>query len=204
MNKTSSLLLKALQSRGRDRPFQSITSPATAPHPHPLPRPHSHSISLSPWIQSLIPRTVPGKVKVKMLVTQSSPTHCDPMDCSLPGSPVHGIFQAIVLEWVAIPFSRGSSQLRDQISISVLQADPLLSEHSSSILYKFMSSAKDRKSEKYLITVSYAQCSILCLISIYDGNNKTKLLKLWNLNISFYRLCINYRGKKMSHSMTSQ
>ena len=43
-------------------------------------------------------------------VAQSCPTLCDPVDCSLPGSSVHGIFQAIVLEWIAISFSRGSSQ----------------------------------------------------------------------------------------------
>jgi len=42
-------------------------------------------------------------------VAQSCPTLCDPMDCSLPGSFVHGIFQAIVLEWIAISFSRASS-----------------------------------------------------------------------------------------------
>ena len=41
-------------------------------------------------------------------VTQSCPTLCNPMDCSLPGSSVHGIFQARVLEWVAISFSRVS------------------------------------------------------------------------------------------------
>ena len=46
-------------------------------------------------------------------VTQSCPTLCDPMDCSLPGSSVHGIFQARILEWVVISFSRGSSQPRD-------------------------------------------------------------------------------------------
>ena len=46
--------------------------------------------------------------------TQSCPTLCDPMDCSLPGSCVHRIFQAIVLEWIAISFSRGFSQPRDQ------------------------------------------------------------------------------------------
>ena len=40
-------------------------------------------------------------------VAQSCPTLCDPKDCSLPGSSVHGIFQAIVLEWTAISFSRG-------------------------------------------------------------------------------------------------
>ena len=38
---------------------------------------------------------------------------CDPVDCSLPGSSIHGIFQARILEWVAILFSRGSSQPRD-------------------------------------------------------------------------------------------
>ena len=43
-----------------------------------------------------------------MLVSQSCPTLCDPMDCSLPGSFVRGILQARILEWVAIPFSRRS------------------------------------------------------------------------------------------------
>ena len=42
----------------------------------------------------------------------------DPMDCSLPGSPVHGILQTRILEWVAIPFSRGSSQPRDLTQLS--------------------------------------------------------------------------------------
>ena len=46
-------------------------------------------------------------------VTQSCLTLCDPMVCSLPGSSVHGIFQARVLEWGAIAFSRRSSQPRD-------------------------------------------------------------------------------------------
>ena len=46
---------------------------------------------------------------VCVLVAQSCPTLCDPMDCSPPGSSVHEILQARILEWVAIPFSRGSS-----------------------------------------------------------------------------------------------
>ena len=45
------------------------------------------------------------KVKSESEVTQSCPTLSDPMDCSLPGSSTHGIFQARVLEWVAIAFS---------------------------------------------------------------------------------------------------
>ena len=51
-------------------------------------------------------------------VTQSCPTLCNPMDCSLPGSLVHGIFQARILEWVAISFSRGSFQPRDRTQVS--------------------------------------------------------------------------------------
>ena len=46
-------------------------------------------------------------------VTQSCPTLCNPMNCSLPGSSVLGILQARILEWVAISFSRGSSQPRN-------------------------------------------------------------------------------------------
>ena len=51
-------------------------------------------------------------------VAQLCPTLCDPMDCSLPGSSVHGIFQARVLEWIAISFSRGSSRPRDPTQVS--------------------------------------------------------------------------------------
>ena len=51
--------------------------------------------------------------KVKVKVTQSYPTLCEPMDYT-----VHGILQARMLEWVALPFSRGSSQTRDQTQVS--------------------------------------------------------------------------------------
>ena len=50
-------------------------------------------------------------------MAQSCPTFCDPMDCSLPGSSVHGIFQARVLEWVAV-FFRGSSWSRNRTWVS--------------------------------------------------------------------------------------
>ena len=53
-------------------------------------------------------------------VAQSCPTLCDPMDCSLPGSSIQGILQARILEWVAISFSRGSSQPRDQTQVSCI------------------------------------------------------------------------------------
>ena len=55
-----------------------------------------------------------GKVKAAQLYL----TLCDPVDCSPPVSSVHGILQARILKWVAIPFSRGSSQPRDQTQVS--------------------------------------------------------------------------------------
>ena len=61
-------------------------------------------------------------------VDESCQTLCNPMDYSLPGSSVHGIFQARILAWVAISFSRGSSQPRDQIQSSASRADALPSE----------------------------------------------------------------------------
>ena len=53
--------------------------------------------------------------KVKVKVIQLCLTLCDTMDCSLPGSSVYEILQARILEWVAVPFSRGSSQSSDGI-----------------------------------------------------------------------------------------
>ena len=51
-------------------------------------------------------------------VTQLRLTFCDPVDCSPPGYSIHGIFQARVLEWVAISFSRGCSWPRDRTQVS--------------------------------------------------------------------------------------
>ena len=57
--------------------------------------------------------------EVEVLVTQSCLALGDPMNCSLPGSSVHGILQARILEWVAISSSRGPSQPRDQTQVSL-------------------------------------------------------------------------------------
>ena len=72
-------------------------------------------------------RGFPGDSAVKnppasagLLVTQSSSNLHDPEDCSPVGSSVHGIFQVRILEWVAVPFSRGSSQPEDQSWVSCI------------------------------------------------------------------------------------
>ena len=67
---------------------------------------HSHS----PQQQQSIIQTNPDLVwRAHVLFARSCPTLCNHMDCSPPGSSVHGILQVRIPEWVAIPFSRGSS-----------------------------------------------------------------------------------------------
>ena len=53
-------------------------------------------------------------LKVKVLIVQSCLTLCEPADYSPPSSSVHGILEARILEWVAVSFSRGSFQPKDQ------------------------------------------------------------------------------------------
>ena len=57
---------------------------------------------------------------VVVLAAQWCPTICDPGYCSPPGSSVHGILQARILEWIAIPFSKGSFQARDRTQVSCI------------------------------------------------------------------------------------
>ena len=79
----------------------------------------SDSIATSKWMPPS--QGVPGVgAESESEVTQSCPTLCDPVGCSLPGSPVHGILQARILEWVAISFSRGSYQPRDRTQVSCI------------------------------------------------------------------------------------
>ena len=86
----------------------------TGPVPTTLLPAHIHAPCSSPTWQNY-----PTLQRLKWSeVAQSCPTLCDPTDCSLPLSSIHGIFQAGVLEWVAISFSKGSSRPRDQTQVS--------------------------------------------------------------------------------------
>ena len=66
------------------------------------------------------------------LCAQSCPTFCDTMDCSPPGFSVHGILQAKILDWVAMPSSRGSSDPWIEPMSPALQVDSLLLSHGGS------------------------------------------------------------------------
>ena len=71
------------------------------------------------WKRSVfIPIPKKNESECESEVAQLCPTLCNPMDCSPPGSSLHGILQARLLEWVAIAFSRGFSRPRDQTQVS--------------------------------------------------------------------------------------
>ena len=91
---------------------------ATQPS-HPLLSPSPPAFNLSQH-QSLFQWVSSSHQMCECEVTQSCLTLCDPMDCSPPGSFVHGILQARVLELIAITFSRGSSWPRDRTQVSCI------------------------------------------------------------------------------------
>ena len=91
------------------------------------------------------------------LVTQSCPTHCDPMDCSWSYFSVHGISQSRILEWVAISFPRGSSWPRDWTCVSCLAGEFFTTEPPGKIL-------------------SSLYYPIIPLILIYETTNNLALL----------------------------
>ena len=82
-----------------------------------LQRASGEGVTTSPPCQGSLPSCAVGMCMC-VLLAQWCPTLCDPMDCSPPGSSVHEISQARILEWAAIPFSRGSSRPRDQTQVS--------------------------------------------------------------------------------------
>ena len=100
---------------------QEFWSGLPFPSPGDLPDP-----GIEPWTPELQADALPSEPSGKPInsyegegeVARSCPTLCDPTDCSLPGSSIHGIFQARVLEWVSISFSRGSSWPRGWTQVS--------------------------------------------------------------------------------------
>ena len=96
------------------------------------------------------------KVKMKVLVTQSSPTLCDPLDYSPPGSSVHGILQARILEWVAISFSKGSSWPGIKPGSPTSQADSLPSDPPGKLsMGEIALSKKKKKIKNFMYNVAH-------------------------------------------------
>ena len=93
--------------------LQPLGLGSSLPACHPTPNPH-------PWGLFLLASVVSGQAPRMAWHAQSCLILCDPMDCGLPRYSVHGILSARILEWVAIPFSRGSSRLRDRTWVSCI------------------------------------------------------------------------------------
>ena len=98
-------------------PRQQYWSGLPFPSPGDLPDPGIKPASPALERDSL-PPSHQGSLCLHAKSLQSCPILCDPMDCSPPGSSIHGILQTKILEWVAMPSSRGSSRPRNQTRVS--------------------------------------------------------------------------------------
>ena len=101
-------------------------------------------------------------LSTKVLVAQMCLILCNPMDYCLPGCSVHGILQAGILEWVAIPFSRGSSQPRDQTQVFCIAGrffiiwatrEDLNKQKKWADLYRLVPNRKRSTSRLYIVTL---------------------------------------------------
>ena len=139
----------------------------------------SHSFPLEITWRAIISHPRIGKIYVSnkvegwnkplQQVTQLCPTLCNPMDSCPPGSPVHGILQARILEWVAILFSRGSFQPKDQTQVSCIASDSLPPElqgkcHHPRPHYPLQAGASQSRSRR-----SWCWCSMPWPLSTAQG-----------------------------------
>ena len=123
---------------------------------------------------------------MKVKVAQSGPTLCNPRDYSPPGSSVHGILQARILEWVAVPLSRGSSQPRDRTKSPALQA-VFTSWATREARESWIATCKSVKSEHSLIQYTKIKWKWF-----RDLNKIHDTIKLLKENIGKIFLDINY------------
>ena len=97
-------------------------------------------------------------------VTQSCPAFCNPVDCSPSGPSVHGIPQARILEWVAISFSKGSSQPRNWTRTLALQADSIPTELQGKPLIPKKGNAKECSNCHTIVLISHASKVMLKIL----------------------------------------
>ena len=115
-----------------------------------------------------------------MLLFQLSPTLCDPKDCSLPGSSVHGIFQAIILEQFTISFSRGSSQLRARTCFFYVSCiDRKVLYHQCHLGYTWRS--KDLPFNSSCVQTSPGQVQSYCHRQVWMGERPRNLAPNCNI-----------------------
>ena len=142
-------------------------------------------------------------INMKILVAQSCLTLCNPMDCSWPGSSVHGISQARILKWVAIPFFRGSPWPRDRTQVSGI-ADRFFTVWATStktvltLFYKYVHSlaltpsfvSNICRSRKSTICFTTEMLPFLCFIKIENWNHEDTNSKRYTNFASLHALLL--------------
>ena len=107
-----------------------------------------------------------------------SPTLCNSMDCSLPGSSVHGILQARILEWIAMPSSRGSTPLKDWTQVSCI-ADSFFTTTASWEVLNIVYSVP------YILPVVSHLANITYAFKQIDAHLLPEIVRFWFLIIVF-------------------
>ena len=106
----------------------------------------------------------------------------DPVDCSPPGSSVHGILQARILEWVTMPSSNGSSQPRDRIQLS----------HIAGTLYRLSHQGRE---EEYVVMCKHIKHVLLLLIRIFMWTIfKVLIFAIVTMLLMFYALVFGHEA----------
>ena len=121
------------------------------------------------WMQQWEAETFEPQTWWLALVAQLYPTICDPMDLSPPGSSVHGIFQAGILEWVAISFSRGTSWPRDRTWVS----------YTAGRFFTIWAPREARPSKGKLKTILAHPSQLLILLLRQLNTSASSRLSLW-------------------------
>ena len=119
-------------------------------------------------------------------VTPLSLTLCDPRDCSPPGSSVHGILQARILEWVAIPFSRGSSWLRERTWVSCIAGKLLATSEVQLAQRQALNMQYDWNWNPILLNnpITVIECLYLLLWTMLSDRHYSNRLLMWMQKVS--------------------
>ena len=156
------------------------------------------TISLSEWVSEWVSE-----------VSQSCPILCDPMACSLPGSSIHGILQARLLQRVAISFSKGSSQPRDQTRVSQIGGRCFNLWATREDYCKFIKSvisAQNKQmdhehSKKFRYSSClYDECILFKTLAQFNENRKVFKTNQFGVNISNRKLnpiLLSYRAQRL-------
>ena len=136
------------------------------------------------------------QVQSEMKGTQSCLTVCDPMDCILPGSSVHRILQARILEWVAISFSRGSSWPRDRTLVFCIVGTFFTVWDTGEVpLLLYLTEILDGSEKSFRVRKIWVTFPVFCLFLI-AGITLNKLLYFPSLLIlaAFTKVCFTIDG----------